>query len=173
MKPFCFVLTGLIRLAFAAPPYAVLNPSTFRPLLQDDFDWVVSSPGAPLFEASDSNMTFAWYHRWRLFKNHTHAVNETSPSGYHYAWVVTEFAPNVPWAGLDNTIPCAAGHHVQDGRWLRDPSVMDSYSTWWVSGLPGVRLNYYFWHAQSLLARLALLDGLAKGGALLVEPLFG
>ena len=150
--------------ARAASPYFVLDPTAYKPLLQEDYAWVVASPGAPLFESSDPNMTFAWYHRWRLYKNHTHTVNETAPTGEHYAWVVTEFAPDVPWAGLDNAIPCAAGHHIQDGRWLHDPSIMDNYTTWWSSGIPGVLLNYYFWHAQALLARLEVVGAASNLG---------
>ena len=159
-----FTLIVLFAVTFveADSPYFVLDPAQFKSFLQEDYDWVVTSPGAPLFEASDANMTFAWFYRWRLYKNHTHAINETAPSGEHFSWVVTEFAPNVPWAGLDNAIPCAAGHHVQDGRWLRDASIMDSYSTWWQSGLPGVRLNYYFWHVQSFLARLEVAGAAAN-----------
>ena len=39
----------------------------------------------------------------------------------HKAYVVTEFLPEVSWAGAFNTIVAAAGHHIYEGRWLRDP----------------------------------------------------
>jgi hypothetical protein len=40
---------------------------------------------------------------------------------------VTEFLPPVPWAGPENTINCAVGHHVREGRWLKDSSVTWEY----------------------------------------------
>ncbi len=62
----------------------------------------------------------------------------------------------MPWAGRSNAIPCAAGHHLAEGRWLRGPgaAVVDSYSAWWASNLPGVKSNYYSFYAFSLERRL-------------------
>ena len=39
-----------------------------------------------------------------------------------------EFLPNVGWAGKYNSINCAAGHHIYEGRWLHDPKYLDDYS---------------------------------------------
>jgi hypothetical protein len=62
--------------------------------------------------------------------------------------VITEFSPKVGWAGRDNSIICAAGHHLMDARWLRDGAnstcageVADSYSAWYASGLRGVKYD--------------------------------
>ena len=62
---------------------------------------------------------------------------------------MTEFSPNVPWAGEYNTINCAAGHHMLEGGWLRSPVYMDSYTRWWVT--TEARHNYYYWFASALL----------------------
>ena len=82
--------------------------------------------------------------------------------------MLTEYSPDVPWAGKDNTIPCAAAHHLADAQWLRSPDVADSYSRWWLSGLQGVRHNYYFWLFTALRRRLAV-EGVA--GLALVREL--
>lgn len=67
----------------------------------------------PVFEACSNSALppFCSYH------NH---INQTTNDGY----IVTEFYPHVPWASTHNTIPCAAGHHIHEGRWIRDPTVM-------------------------------------------------
>jgi hypothetical protein len=41
---------------------------------------------------------------------------------------------------------------------------MDNYTTWWSSAIPGVLLNYYFWHAQALLARLEVAGAASNLG---------
>lgn len=67
-------------------------------------------------------------------------------------YVITEFLPPVPWAGVYNTINCAAGHHIYEGRWLRDPAIMDDYSTFWFKGLSDPR-RYTFWAANAIYGR--------------------
>ena len=66
----------------------------------------------PRFTCPDMEMERAYYFRWWTYRKH---IRET-PDGY----VVTEFLPPVGWAGKHNTINCATGHHVMEGRWLRD-----------------------------------------------------
>ena len=42
--------------------------------------------------------------------------------------MLTEFLQRVFWSGPHNTIVCPAGHHIMEGRWLRDPRVVASYA---------------------------------------------
>ena len=63
------------------------------------------------------------------YKTHIHPTGRADPIKY----VVTEFSPNVSWAGKYNTINCAAGHHMLEGGWLRSRVYMDSYTRWWVT----------------------------------------
>jgi hypothetical protein len=156
MRAAAIALLAASSLSAPPPPFAVLDPAAFAPLLGADLAWAAAS--VPLFESSDANLTTVYFFRWRTYRTHIHA---TSDGAAGFPWVVTEFSPSVPWAGRDNTINCAAGHHVRDGRWMRDNAtlassgaVMDSYSLWWLSGLGGVRANYYNWLATSLLDRL-------------------
>jgi hypothetical protein len=39
--------------------------------------------------------------------------------------------PAVHWGGGSGAINAAAGHHIHEGRWIRDPAVMDSEIQFW------------------------------------------
>ncbi len=56
-----------------------------------------------------------------------------------------------PWAGKDNSICCAAGHHLYEGRWLRDPQYVADYARFWFHG-GGEPRRYSFWAANSVHA---------------------
>lgn len=78
---------------------------------------------APAFECSDAEIERVYHFRWWTFRKHLHKT----PDG----WIVTEFLPNVKWAGKYNAIVCAAGHHFMEGRWLRDRSYLADYARFW------------------------------------------
>src|SRR5207249_9840125 len=40
-------------------------------------------------------------------------------------------------AGAYNTISCAVGHHLAEGRWLRDEKYVDDYTRFWLRGEGG------------------------------------
>ena len=44
----------------------------------------------------------------------------------------SEFGPTVSWGGIYGTINAAAGHHLSEGRWLRDRSYMDGLARFWI-----------------------------------------
>ena len=50
--------------------------------------------------------------------------------------VLTEFILPVSHAGQYNTISCALGHHLTEGRWLRDQSLLDEYTRFWLRSGP-------------------------------------
>lgn len=72
----------------------------------------------PFFECSDSSVEETYYFRFWTFRKH---IRETEDGT-----VITEFLPDVRWAGPHNTISCPLGHHVLEGRWLRDSSILES-----------------------------------------------
>ena len=59
----------------------------------------------PLFECPDEDFQRNWYFRWWTYHKHV----KMPPEGY----VVTEFSPNVGWAGKYNTIDCPSGHQIR------------------------------------------------------------
>ena len=104
-----------------------------------------SPGGIPLFESANATLDLVYYFRWRTYKSHIHATGRDDGIDY----VVTEFSPNVGWAGKYNTINCAAGHHLLEGGWLRDRTVVDSYTRWWIN--EEARHNYFYWCVFSVI----------------------
>lgn len=109
------------------------------------WDWMRRN--VPLFECPDAALERTYYFRWWTFRKHL----RQTPDGF----VITEFLPNVPWAGKYNTIPCAAGHHLYEGRWLADPQYLEDYATFWFRK-GGEPRRYSFWAADALLAHHAV-----------------
>ena len=98
----------------------------------------------PLFECPDKELEEIYYFRWWTYRKH---IKQT-PDGF----VITEFLPKVGWAGKHNTINCAAGHHMYEGRWLADPRYLDDYSLFWFRK-GGEPRRYSFWAADALWSR--------------------
>ncbi len=156
---------ALTVLAGGAPTTAaVLDPEQFRPTIEgfnrDDQElyaqavpnaaaWAFLRDRMPLFECPDADVQRTWYFRWWTFRKHL----KQTPDG----WVVTEFLPTVPWAGKHNTISCAAGHHLREGRWLRDRRPCDQYASFWFRR-GGEPRRYSFWAADALW-QYALVTG--------------
>lgn len=98
----------------------------------------------PLLECPDKDIERAYYFRWWTFRRHI----KSTPRGF----VVTEFLPDVQWAGKYNTINCAAGHHIMEGRWLKDRRYISDYSRFWFSeGTMTGRRAYVCWPAHAIL----------------------
>ena len=81
--------------------------------------------GIPLFEISENAIQEIYYFRWQVYAKHI----KKTPVGY----VVTEFLPEVPWAGKYNTIPCPASPHFYEGRWLHNQQILSDYARFWTS----------------------------------------
>jgi hypothetical protein len=106
--------------------------------------WDFLENNIPLFECPDKDMEMTYYFRWWTYRKHI----KLTPDGF----IITEFLPDVPWAGKDDSIDCAAGHHFYEGRWLADPKYLDDYSFFWFRK-GGEPRRYSFWAADSLWAR--------------------
>ena len=105
--------------------------------------WDFLSANIPLLDCPDPDIERTYYFRWWTFRKHL----KRTPGG----WVVTEFLPDVSWAGKFNTIAGSAGHHFYEGRWLRDPTYLRDYAAFWFRG-GGSPRAYSFWAADSILA---------------------
>ena len=93
-------------------------------------DFLLSN--VPLFECSDKDIERTYYFRWWTFRKHLrHGTGH---------WTVSEFLPEVGWAGPDNSIVCAAGHHFREARWLRDRSIVGDLARFWLSN-PATETN--------------------------------
>jgi predicted GH43/DUF377 family glycosyl hydrolase len=142
-----------------APKPAVLDAGTFRHFVEEfnrndnelykgsysnGVAWDFLKNNIPLFDSPDQDINEIYYFRWWTYRKHI----EKTPAGY----IISEFLPQVSWAGPYNSIDCAAGHHLHEGRWLADPAYLDDYSRFWF-GKGGEPRRYSFWAAESLWAR--------------------
>ena len=101
----------------------------------------------PLFECPDEDVERTYYFRWWTYRKHL----RNTPDG----WVVTEFLPDVSWAGKYNMISCPFGHHLREGRWLRDQSVMDEYTQIMMKyGNVNGQKSYLSWPAWATVERV-------------------
>lgn len=107
--------------------------------------WGFLKDNIPLLDCPDKDILSTYYFRWWSYRKH---IKQT-PAGL----IVDEFLPPVEWAGAYNSINCPAGHHIYDGRWMRDPKVMDEYSLFWFRNGGGNPRQYSFWAANSIWAR--------------------
>lgn len=114
--------------------------------------WPFLRDNIPLFDCPDKALEEIYYFRWWTYRKHI----RNTPDGY----VVTEFLPEVKWAGKDNSISCAAALHFYEGRWLHDARYLDDYAAFWLRKGGSLR-SYSFWIADSLWNRY-LVSGDAR-----------
>lgn len=96
----------------------------------------------PLFHCPDSCLEETYYFRWWVYRKHI----KRTPDGF----VITEFHPSVPWAGKHNTINCAVGHHLSEGRWLRNRrDFLKDYILFWFKRSGDLR-SYSCWIADAV-----------------------
>jgi len=136
----CFV----VQTSLASDAFTVLKPASFAHHIErfnamdsesvTNFipnvqSWPWLEKNIPLFECPDHEVEEIYYFRWWSFRKHL----VKTPGGF----VITEFLTPVKHAGIYNTISCAAGFHLAEGRWLREQSPLDDYTRFWLRGNGG------------------------------------
>ncbi|MCB1125328.1 MAG: glycoside hydrolase [Verrucomicrobiae bacterium] len=109
--------------------FNTMEPETVVNAIPNQDAWAWMEKEIPLFECPDREVEEMYYFRWWSFRKH---LVET-PVGY----VITEFLTPVGHAGAFNTISCAVGHHLAEGRWLRSDRYLDDTITFWLRGNDG------------------------------------
>ncbi|MBP2335101.1 hypothetical protein JOF41_001279 [Saccharothrix coeruleofusca] len=119
----------------------------------------------PFVDLPDREIEDTYYYRWRTYKE---ALKRTGDG-----WIVSEFLGPVGYSAPGGGIVAAAGHHVYEGRWLRDSRYLDDYLDYWLRGSgsgpkPATDFlnenttdwahQYSFWAADAVVAR-ASVDG--------------
>jgi hypothetical protein len=102
------------------------------------------SANIPRFECPDKQVEEIYYFRWWTFRKH---IRQT-PEGF----IITEFLPDVPWAGKYNAISCPGMHHFNEGRWLHDSRYLNDYAYYWLRKGGNVR-SYSFPIAYALYSQ--------------------
>lgn len=115
----------------------------------------------PLLECPDEILEQTYYFRWWTFRKH---IRQTA-----HGCVITEFLPQVPWAGPYNTIVCAAGLHIREGRWLKDrEGRLAEYIRFWLDG-HGDTFAYSSWLPHAVREYCDLKNDNALGLSLLPQ----
>ena len=96
----------------------------------------------PFFECPDKELEKTYYFRWWTYRKHVKAT----PEGF----VISEFLPDVPWAGKYNAICCPGMHQFAEGRWLKNPLYLYDYAAYWCREKDDAR-RYSFPIAYSFL----------------------
>lgn len=89
---------------------------------EQSFDWL--SQNIPLLECPDEVLEQNYYFRWWSFRKHL----KKTPDGF----IFTEFIEPVKHAGKYNSISCALGHHIYEGRWLKNNDYLKEYIDFWL-----------------------------------------
>ena len=140
-----------------------MEPEGVINLIPNSASWDWMKQNVPLFTCSDEDMQEIYYFRWWSYRKH---IKET-PAGR----IVTEFIEPVRHAGTFNSISCALGHHLAEGRWLRDQKFLDDYTRFWFRSNEG-KPEYRF-HRYSQWTHWAMYDRyLVTGDRALLVDLF-
>jgi len=108
--------------------------------------WAIAN--VPRFECPDEDIVRTYYFRWWTYRKHLRRTKDGA------GWVVTEFLPDVTWAGAENTISCPLGHHLREGRWIRNGEYLDDYIDFMLrNGSINGPHSYLNWIAWSSLER--------------------
>ncbi len=110
---------------------------------------------APYFVCPDKDVERAWAYRWWSLRKHFFK----SLGG----WCVSEFTDT-------RAISCPVGHHLFEGRWLRNREIYDDYTRYWFK--PGANPihgpgSYINWIVQGVLARETVTGDRALADSLL------
>ena len=113
----------------------------YHNFISNNDSWAFLSKEIPLLDCPEKDLERIYYFRWWTYRKHI----KKTPEGY----VITEFLPDVPWAGKYNTISCPAAFHFYEGRWLRNDTYLNDYAIFWFRKGGNPRL-YSFWAADAI-----------------------
>lgn len=129
--------------------FNTMEPETVVNLVPNSQSWEWMNQNIPFFSCPDASFEQIYYFRWWTFRKHL----VQTPTGI----IITEFIQPVRHAGSFNSISCALGHQIAEGRWLHTPLYLDEYVRFWFrsnGGKPEPKFhNYSSWLASALYNR--------------------
>jgi hypothetical protein len=120
-----------------------LYPEEIVNAIPDREAWGWMQANLPFLDCPDKTIEEIYYFRWWIYRKH---IRHT-PDGY----VVTEFLPLVGHAMQHNTINCPVGHHLYEGRWIKDTRYLDEYIRFMLTA--GDLHQYSCWFADAVYQR--------------------
>jgi len=94
--------------------------------IPNDSAWDFLKGNIPLLDCPDTIIEQTYYYRWWTYRKHIRQTDD--------GFVLTEFLPEMGHAGEHNTIACALGHHIREGRWLQNRKIIEDYINFWYHG---------------------------------------
>jgi hypothetical protein len=121
------------------------------------WDWMVDN--VPFFECPDAEVEEIYFFRWWALRKHLRKTKDDR-------FVFTEFITR------ERPVSSALGHHLMEGRWLRNQAYHDDYVLYWLrghSGKPQEHLHKYSSWLQHALYQRYLVTG-DKAGLVALLP---
>ena len=143
-------LSGEELLKYYVDAFNEADEETCKNLIDNDhaYEWLKNE--IPIFSCPDKDIEKAYYFRWWTYRKHLRSRGD----GY----VITEFLPEVPWAGEHNEINAGVGHHLYEGRWLKNGKrYLSSYINYFLDN-PERGHQYSAWLADATL-RMCEISG--------------
>ncbi len=104
--------------------------------------WAWMEQNIPLFETDNKNIEEIYYFRWWTYRKHIIHPDD------HSGLVLTEFN------NFTHANSSAYGHHLMEGRWLRNTALLDEYTDYWFRGQGKSKLHKYSqWSTDALYQR--------------------
>ena len=109
--------------------FNTMEPENIINHIPNSKSWAWMKENVPFFECPDKSFEQIYYFRWWTFRKH---IKKTLDG-----FVLSEFLAEIGHSGKYNTISCALGHHIREGRWLHDNRYIDEYARFWYVGHEG------------------------------------
>ena len=91
-------------------------------------DWFEHN--VPFLDVPEPQIQDVYYYRWQTYKEHL------VYTGAQYGYLASEYLHPVDYGAPYGGIVAAAGHHINEGRWLRDLKYGQDIVDFWLAG-PG------------------------------------
>ncbi|EHL03334.1 hypothetical protein M7I_0553 [Glarea lozoyensis 74030] len=114
--------------------------------IKDFFGQTFLKQNIPFIDIPDKGIQDVYYYRWSSLQRHLRYT--VAGTGY----VITEFVQPNGYATTLNTIDAAAGHQIDEARWLRSNFYNDDYIQAYTRG-PGNSTQYTHWILDALKRR--------------------
>jgi hypothetical protein len=96
---------------------------------REDPDWFEQN--VPFLDVPDTQIQAVYYYRWQTYKEHL------VYTGAQYGYLASEFLHPVDYGAPYGGVVAAAGHHINEGRWLRNHQYGQDIVNYWLAG-PGI-----------------------------------
>lgn len=152
------ILSFLVTRVFTQEPARpVPSPPTGTSFLDRDallsgfFGQTFLKDNVPLIDIPDDLIQDVYYYRWTSIQRNLRYIMPGA------GWMCTEFVQPVWYAKAFGTIDAAAGHHIDESRWLRSTYYADDYIQLYSRG-PADSLQYTQWIIDAM-SRQSMVTG--------------